>query len=160
MVVGRQFCASLNHDQYSLWTSILFGQLQNLLTPALYGAPETDGSVQTVTRDKIRHYHQIYHNRPDPIAFIPVTVDNSDHIYDDFSRLLLLHTHREASTLCNELPESDQFRFVLLVYIRSRHPIPLLSPSLVLFPPSLAFLILLQMNTHFRFFVRLCSGVF
>ena len=34
-------------------------------------------------------------------------------IYDDFSRLLFLHAHREASDLSHELPEeSDQFRFL------------------------------------------------
>ena len=34
-------------------------------------------------------------------------------IYDDFSRLLFLHAHREASALTNELPEeSGQFRFL------------------------------------------------
>ena len=87
--------------------------------------------------------------------------------------LLLLHAHREASALANELPEeSDQFRFLrascfvnlkgavslimskasamrisipldlssrscvpLPHFIRSRRPTPLLSPSLVLFPP-------------------------
>jgi hypothetical protein len=65
-----------------------------------------------VVRGKIRHYRQLYLNRPDPIAFLPVTVDTSDHVYDDFSRLLFLHAHREASVLTNELPEvSDQFRF-------------------------------------------------
>ena len=42
-----------------------------------------------------------------------VTVDTSGRIYDDFSRLLFLHSHREASALVNELPEeSDQFRFL------------------------------------------------
>ena len=44
---------------------------------------------------------------------MPVTVDTSGRIYDDFSRLLFLHAHREASVLPNELPEeSDQFRFL------------------------------------------------
>jgi hypothetical protein len=34
-------------------------------------------------------------------------------LHDDFSRLLFLHAHREASALVNELPEeSDQFRFL------------------------------------------------
>jgi len=34
-------------------------------------------------------------------------------IYDDFNRLLFLHTHREPSALSNELPEeSTQFRFL------------------------------------------------
>jgi hypothetical protein len=32
-------------------------------------------------------------------------------VYDDFSCLLFLHAHREASALANEIPEeSDQFR--------------------------------------------------
>jgi hypothetical protein len=42
-----------------------------------------------------------------------VAVDTSDRIYDDFSRLLFLHAHREASVLANELQEeSEQFRFL------------------------------------------------
>jgi hypothetical protein len=65
-----------------------------------------------VVRKKILHYHQLHINRPEPIAFLPVSVDTTGHIYDDFSRLLLLHTNREASALTNEIPEeSDQFRF-------------------------------------------------
>ena len=44
---------------------------------------------------------------------MPVPVDTGGRIYDDFSRLLFLHSHREASPLVNELPEeSDQFRFL------------------------------------------------
>jgi hypothetical protein len=66
-----------------------------------------------VIRDKIRHYRQIYLNRPDQIAFIPITVDTSGRVYDDFNRLLFLHAHRETSALTHELPEeSDQFRFL------------------------------------------------
>ena len=80
------------------------------------GAPEPDGAFREAARTKIRHYRQLYINRPDPIAFIPVTVDTSGRVYDDFSRLLFLYAHREASTasaLANEIPEeSDQFRFL------------------------------------------------
>jgi hypothetical protein len=66
-----------------------------------------------VDRDKIRHYRQIYLSRPDPIAFMSVAVDTSVRIYDDFSRLLFLHVHREASAPGNELSEeSDQFCFL------------------------------------------------
>ena len=44
---------------------------------------------------------------------MPVAVDTGVRIYDDFSRLLFLHAHRESSALTNELPEeSDQFRFL------------------------------------------------
>ena len=42
-----------------------------------------------------------------------VAVDTAGRIYEDFSRLLFLHAHREASALSNELPEeSEQFRFL------------------------------------------------
>jgi hypothetical protein len=44
---------------------------------------------------------------------MPVAVDTSGRVYDDFNRLLFLYAHREASALVNELPEvSDQFRFL------------------------------------------------
>ena len=77
------------------------------------GAPEPDGPWREEARTKIRHYRQLYINRPDPIAFLPVAVDTSGRIYDDFSRLLFLHAHREASALANEIPEeSEQFRFL------------------------------------------------
>jgi hypothetical protein len=102
-------------------------------------------------RTKIRHYRQLYINRPDPIAFMPVSVDTSARIYDDFSHLLFLHAHREASALANELQEeSEQFRFLraasyanikgsvglipLPHFMRSRRVAPLLAPSLVFTP--------------------------
>jgi hypothetical protein len=66
-----------------------------------------------VVRKKILHYHQLYINRPDPIAFLPVAVDTSGRIYDDFSRFLFLHAHPEVSALANGIAEeSDQFRFL------------------------------------------------
>ena len=44
---------------------------------------------------------------------MPVPVDTSDHIYDDFPRLLFLHAHREASVLANDIPEeSGHFLFL------------------------------------------------
>ena len=76
-------------------------------------SPDPDGTLKEVVRIQIRHYRNIYLNHPDPIAFIPVVVDTTGHQYDEFIRLLFLHTHREASTLDNELSEeSDQFRFL------------------------------------------------
>ena len=77
------------------------------------GAPEPDGALKTVARAKIRHYRQLYLDHPEPIDFMPVAVDTADRIYEDFSRLLFLHAHREASALTNEIPEeSEQFRFL------------------------------------------------
>jgi hypothetical protein len=38
---------------------------------------------------------------------MPVAVDTSDHIYDDFLRLLFLDDHRESSALGNDIPEES-----------------------------------------------------
>ncbi len=66
-----------------------------------------------MNRKKILHYHQLYIDHPEPITFMPVAVDTSGLIYDDFLRLLFLHDHREESTLPNEIPEeTGQFRFL------------------------------------------------
>jgi hypothetical protein len=39
------------------------------------GAPEPDGVIKVVVRKKIIHYHQLYNDRPEPIAFMSVEVD-------------------------------------------------------------------------------------
>ncbi len=78
----------------------------------VYRAPDPDGVLKDEDRIKTRHYHSVYLNHPDPIAFIPLAVDTTGRLYDDFIRLFFLDTHRETSTLANESPEeSDQFRF-------------------------------------------------
>ena len=47
------------------------------------------------------------------MTFIPLAVDTKGRLYDEFIRLLFLHTHREVSAMVNEFPEeSDQFRFL------------------------------------------------
>ena len=79
------------------------------------GYPDPDGTLKETVRLKIRHYRNVFLpvNHPDPISFIPLTVDTTGRLYDDFIRLLFLDSHREASVLDNELPEeSDQFRFL------------------------------------------------
>ena len=65
--------------------------LVSLLTQRVQMVLLTDGTLQKVVRDKIRHYRQNYLNQPDPIVFIPVVVDTPGRIYDDFNRLLLLN---------------------------------------------------------------------
>ncbi len=41
------------------------------------GAPDPDVSLKDVTRIKIRRYRNLYLNHPDPIAFLPLAVDNT-----------------------------------------------------------------------------------
>ena len=66
-----------------------------------------------MVRIKIRHYRNVYLNRPDPIDLIPLAVDTTGRLYDEFIRLLFCQTLRETSVLANELSEeSDQFRFL------------------------------------------------
>ena len=92
----------MTHTRYGRSHLNLNGQLTN--TRRSDGGPEPDGVIKVVTRKKILHYRQLYVDRPDPIAFMPVAVDTSDRIYDDFLSLLFLHDHREASALANDIP--------------------------------------------------------
>jgi hypothetical protein len=92
---------TLTHTRFGRSSVHPIGQL--IHTRLSDGVPESDGDLKTVTMAKIIHYRQLYLNRPDPIAFMPVTVDTSGRIYDDFSRLLFLHIHSESSALVNEL---------------------------------------------------------
>jgi hypothetical protein len=96
---------TLTHTRFEKSQRSSLGQLT--YTRRTDGVPEPDGVLKTVTRAKIRHYRQLYINRPEPIAFMPVAVDTAVRIYEDFSRLLFLHAHREASALANELPEES-----------------------------------------------------
>ncbi len=73
----------------------------------LHGAPEPDGTLKVVPREKILHYRQLYIDRPEPIAFMPVAVDTSGRIYHYFLCFLFLHVHRESSELPNDIPEES-----------------------------------------------------
>ena len=45
-------------------------------------------------------------------------MSTSGRVYDDFTRLIFLHTHRKVSILSGELPEgSEQFRFFRPSYL-------------------------------------------
>ncbi len=102
---------TLTHTRYDSSHVYTTGHLTN--TRSSDGAPVLDGALLEVVRTKILHYCQLYLNRPDPIAFLPDAVDTTGRVYDDFSLLLFLHDHREASVLANEIPEeSGQFRFL------------------------------------------------
>ena len=76
----------MTHTRYGRSIQHTTGQLTR--TRRSDGAPELDGALQKVARDKIRHYRQIYLDKPDPIDFMPVAVDTLDRVYDDFKRLL------------------------------------------------------------------------
>ena len=112
----------MTHPRYGRSHVHPIGQLTNIRRSD--GALEPDGTLKVVDRKKIIHYRQLYIDRPEPIAFMPVVVDTSDRIYDDFLRLLFLHAHREASALTNDIPEeSGHFRFLrapCLPYIKGQ----------------------------------------
>ncbi len=66
------------------------GQLTNIRRSD--GAPDPDGALKEVARIKIRHYRNLYLNRPDLMAFITLAVDTTGRLYEEFLRLMFLHT--------------------------------------------------------------------
>ena len=96
---------TMTHDRYGRSTQHTNGALTNRLSYT--GSPHPDGALNTVARKKIRHYRQIYTDRSDPIVFLPVSVTTSGGVYDDFTRLLFFHEHRETSIIVGELPEES-----------------------------------------------------
>jgi hypothetical protein len=82
---------TMTHPHYGSSHVYPIGHLTNIRSSD--GSPEPDG---------------VY------IAFKPLPVDTSDHIYDDFLRLLFLHVHREVSDLGNDIPEeTNHFRVLV-----------------------------------------------
>jgi hypothetical protein len=72
------------------------------------------------------------------IAFMPLPVDTSSRVHDDFNRLLFLHAHREASALTNELPEETDVMsaiYSITVFHSFETSYSTVAPSLVLLPP-------------------------
>jgi hypothetical protein len=112
------FCSPLNKHKLSsrFGCSHLHPIRQLTHTRCSDGVPDPDGEQKKEVRIQIRHYRNIYLNRPDTIVFLPLVVDTSGRLYDDFIRLFFLDGHRDTSVLSNELPEeSDQFRFLRVV---------------------------------------------
>jgi hypothetical protein len=69
---------TLTHTRFGKSQMSSLGQLTH--TRRTDGVPDPDGALRTVARAKIRHYRQLYINRPEPIAFIPVAVDTADRV--------------------------------------------------------------------------------
>ncbi len=75
------------------------------------------------------------------LPFIPLVVDTTGRVYDEFIRLLFLHAHREVSALVNELAEeSDQFRFLRASCFANLKGVVglIMAKAFVLFPPRSA----------------------
>ena len=77
------------------------GQLTN--TRRSDGAPEPDGALKEVVRIHIRYYRNVYLNRPDPIVFIPLSVDTTGRLVlcDLLSfKIYMVQTTRLCNLLC------------------------------------------------------------
>ncbi len=71
--------------------------------------------VMDVTMTHDRYGRTTQHTNGELTHRVPScgVLSTSGRVYEDFARLLFLHTHREASILAGELPEeSEQFRFL------------------------------------------------
>jgi hypothetical protein len=87
---------TMTHDRYGRTTHHTYGALTHRVSSTV--APQSDGVLNKTDRMKIRHYRQIYTDRPDPIVFLSIDVSTSG----DFPRMLFLHVYREASILTEE----------------------------------------------------------
>ena len=73
------------------------------------GAPPPDGTLNNTARIKNNHLNHIYVERP----VLPVAVNTSVRINEEFLLLYVLNSNREASALSGEYPEeSDQLCFL------------------------------------------------
>ncbi len=108
----------------------LSGHLTN--TRSSNGFPEPDGTIKVVTRKKIIHYRQLYIDRSEPIAFMPVAVDTSGRIYDDFLRLLFLVNIKGSVGLI--LVKASVMRISIPIDLSSRPFIP--PPRFILSTPE------------------------
>ena len=52
-------------------------QTEDSHTVSSTGDPQSDGTLNNVSRIKIRHYHQLCFDRSDPIVFLTVTVSTN-----------------------------------------------------------------------------------
>jgi hypothetical protein len=69
---------TLTHTRYGSSRVHTTGQLTNIRISD--GSPDLDGALREVARTKILHYHQLYLNRPDPIAFLPAPADTTGRV--------------------------------------------------------------------------------
>jgi hypothetical protein len=91
----------MTHDRYGCTTQRTKGELTHRVSST--GAPHPDGTLNKTTRNKTRHYRQLYSDRTDPVVFLPIVVSTSGHVHADFTQLIFLHVHREASILTEVL---------------------------------------------------------
>jgi hypothetical protein len=96
----------MTHDRYGRTTQHTNGALTHRVSST--DVPQPDGVLNKSVRMNIRHYRQIYTDSPDPIVVLTITVSTSGHVYEDFPRLIFIHTHREVSILTGELPEESE----------------------------------------------------
>ena len=102
---------TMTHDRFGRSTQRTNGALTHRVSST--GAPQPEGALKNAVSKKIRHYRQLYADKPDPIIFLHVAENTSGRVHDDFVRLLFLHAHREASAFAGEVPEeSDKFRLL------------------------------------------------
>ncbi len=67
---------TMTHDDYGRTTHCTNGTLTHRVSST--GTPQSVGTLNNVDRIKIRHYRQLYVDRPDPIVFLNVDVNTSD----------------------------------------------------------------------------------
>ncbi len=70
----RMMFVTVTHDRYGRTTQPTNGAFTHRVSS---GAPQPDGVLNNAARIMIRHYRQLYADKPDPIIFIPVAVNTA-----------------------------------------------------------------------------------
>jgi hypothetical protein len=63
---------TMTHDRSGRTTQSTNGTLTHRVSST--GVPQSNGTLNKTTRNKIRYYRQIYTDRSDPIVFLPIVV--------------------------------------------------------------------------------------
>ena len=66
---------TMTHDRFGRSTQRTNGALTHKVSST--GAPQPDGALKNAASKKIRHYRQLYADKPDPVIFLPVAVNTS-----------------------------------------------------------------------------------
>ena len=75
---------TMTHDHYGRTTHRTNRALTHRVSST--GVSHPDGVLNNEVRIKIRDYRQLYEKKPDPIIFLPITVNTSGVVLDDFVR--------------------------------------------------------------------------
>ena len=81
LIQSRRSTFRTREDLLNTTHTDIFILTQFSYTRSSDGAPHPDGVLKNTVRPKILNYRRLYADLPDPIVFMSLTVNSSDHLY-------------------------------------------------------------------------------